>query len=300
VRLVLPVGRYLVRRFEGQSSRSREVSVEPGRTVRVDEESLTLSAAPALVSKRFVEPPAGSLTTPRANTCQIDLRVGQSFNTERSTLRTSLDLLDTSLSGATNLRCTIGERLLYVPSDLLLFGYRLGDRSGWELVPLAGLSNVGVTKLVNGDGAATSYGLQLEPELELSARRWLGGFDSLDLHVELFGHGQLGPTRALREPFNTWTGSASIGFTHGLLDLATLHAALGWSGRLHSGPGSPVEPGAKLVLGSVQTVGYQLLPLVRVHVVPWLSLDGFASLSFDLHGGPTGESFLLGLSGEFQ
>lgn len=51
-------------------------------------------------------------------------------------------------------------------------------------------------------------------------------------------------------------------------------------------------------VGAVQSIGVRQLPLVQLHVLQSLSIDGYASVLFDVHG-DVEDSYLAGVSWTF-
>ena len=293
--LALRPGRYLVRRRSADTSWAQEVAVVAGQTVLVSEEDLALTGAPLLVSKRFTEAPAGSLTTPRALTCLLSLRAGiQHGGVEHAGLR--VDAFPFELGMA----CGLSDRFTFLPSDTLL-AYRFGDRGGVELIPSGGINLVSIAGS-SSSAAISTFRYQVQAHLDL--RYWLDGSRSLDLSSGVSSTGAFAKDPLERRRLDSWSGLIGLGYTHGLLDFATLHFGATYTQLLLENGHAPSfdqrpEGSALLTVGSSQTVAGQRLPLVRVHVTPEVGLDGFAWLTFDLHGN-VADTYMIGLSGSFK
>jgi hypothetical protein len=96
-----------------------------------------------------------------------------------------------------------------------------------------------------------------------------------------------------------------LGYTHGLLDLLTLHIGAVYTQAVFQGGrplsfGDQPEGSALLSVGSAQSIGGQRLPLARVHLMQELALDGFAWVTVDLKTRAVTDAYMLGLSGSFK
>ena len=297
VKLALRPGRYLIRRRGNETYWSREVAVEPGQSVTVNEESLTLSGVPLLVSKRFLEPPSGTLSLPSALRCAAGFRGGvRHSEVSAPALQVSSGAFATEL----DLACGITDRLAVFPSGLL-FAYRLGDRGGLELIPNGGIDPL----FIRGTNADPVLAFGYRVQARLDARFWLSGLSSIDVSLAALGAGVFAKHREERHRLDTWRWIFALGYSHGFLDVATLHFGLSWTelflqdGRF-TGPREQPAAGSQLSIGSAQVFAQERLPLVRVHLSPDLGLDGFAWATIDLKTGEVSDTYMLGLTWSFN
>lgn len=290
LKLALPPGRYIVQRRSGDQVFAKEVTVEAGSSVRIEEEGLTLVGRSELAVKgALAEPLAIATTVPKG---EFELRV------ETGVIHGDLgpSIFFGGGQGFTNslaVNWGITDRLQW-PIGLPTLAYRFGERGEVEWVPWGGISNWGFA------GGSSGSVLLYELATGLDTRLWFGQHRSLNTSLSTFSNLAtipLGGGTQQRVSPDTWAARFSVGYSHTLYQLVTFNLGLAWSQNyVYEGkfPGRG-QDGGLIALGSVQAIGGRQLPLVEVHLARSFSLDGYASVGFDLHGNVQ-DSYLGGLT----
>lgn len=291
LRLAVAPGRYLLRRRTPQGTYARELDVRAGQSVAATEESLELVGATALAAKRFSEPPPDSFTTlPRGHWL-----VRPMFGVTYGPLEGAAFLEDPS---ATSRKPSIGLTLELGLTDRLqwavplpAFAYRFGEPGATEVVPWLGMTSAG-GGFSGVEGFIFTYGLGAG----VGVRQWLGADNSLNLSID--ASTMAGASRQHKVNPDTWDAAASIGYSHRIAEVVTVNLGLAvGSGVSERGRFQLHAP--RLSLGSIQAIGMRQLPLVQVHVMDKLSIDGHVGVSIDLKQGSVRDSYLVGVTKTF-
>jgi hypothetical protein len=250
VRLAVPPGRYLVRRLAPDGVRVHELSVPRQGTAALSEGDLVLVPSERLVVKGELGRPSRAATPDRGD-WQVSLGlVGSSYANAFDGVQTG------DWSGAwsgTRLqvdgRVGITDRLTW-KLGTLAFAYRFGDSSRVEVVPYAGALawHIGSTPRVTDAGrVGAGTGIRLTE----GSKALVG-----TIGVEL-------------ERKRTYQLRGSAGYEFGSR-LVTFHLGIAHVREIggYYGSGSSVW-----LVGSVQDLGLETLPLARVHLPNRFSLD---------------------------
>ena len=289
LRLAVAPGQYLVRRVDAGQIWAKQVTVGPGETIKVTETELELSGTPTIAVK-------GSAPIARASSLAQGswmLQLGAGVTTGPpsvwgSSVFESSGGLERSAAATGGLTYGITDRLTWaVPVPA--FAYRFGQPNDLELVTRAGLTSLGYSTV---DGMIGT----------LDAGAALRAWQSPRLSIIAAADAQWGfNTASSTTDARILTLSSNLGVAWEPDPLLTLNFAAG-----ASVPHRTVEPPpmaypltSSVIFGSIQTLGFRSLPLIQVHVMPQLSLDGYASWSIDIHGGGVRDRYLAGVTWTF-
>ncbi|MGC4118039.1 MAG: hypothetical protein QM765_26505 [Myxococcales bacterium] len=157
---------------------------------------------------------------------------------------------------------------------LLHLSYRFGDRGSVEFVPTLALGDVIDLEAMSGTGISLSSTmaegtfLLLAPALRLGLRVWFA--DVWTLNVTAEGAMGLQIPRAAGE-LASWSAGAALGFTRFLGDHAAASFGVRYGYSEVRGPSG--EKVNEVSLGSVQSIGGRVLPLVAVQVTRSVSVE---------------------------
>jgi hypothetical protein len=293
---------------------SKDVSVSPGASVRLDESELVAAddrlalkgSAPrsALGSEPAFDPPSAHDSLP-ASTWELRLALGtstgrrQTFGSPLYSTASDDDAadgagLERELSGVASLTYAITDRLSWsVPMPA--FAYRFGTEGAFTTIARGGLTALGYSSiegLIGNVDAGVGARAWLAPDLSLLATAsadWAFGAPARERIVAL--HGALGLSWQAAERVQLALG---VGWSGGVVvDDVSVRTADGTLLPLSD----DVEDG--VVLGAVQSLGYRPLPLLQIYVTDWLSLDAYASWAIQLDSGDVRDRYLAGFSWAF-
>jgi Caspase domain len=303
VRIALPAGQYVVRRLSDGHVLAKDVSIEPGAIVHVDESEL-IAADERLASKGDTppfDPPSKHDTLP-ASTWELRLALGVStgragtFGSQLYSNEAADEPapLERSFAGAGSFTYAITDRLSWaVPVPA--FAYRFGDEGAFTVITRGGLTAIGYSSI---------EGLIGNLDAGVSARGWLSP------DITLLSNLATGWAFGTPEREHTLSVDGSLGVTWDIADRVSLALGVGWFGGVgvrelravdENGVEVTVDEDVPsgLVLGAVQSLGYRPLPLVQIHVLEWLSLDAYASWAVDLDSGNVRDRYLAGFTWVF-
>lgn len=283
--VALAPGDYLVRRRREGVVWAREVALAPGVHVQIGEEELDLVGTDLLAAKS-VAPLQGSTTLP-AGAWELRAAVGRVYD-ETSLLFTE----EREARGHTgfDFALTVGltDRIA-ISLDEPGVAWRLGEAGDRELLLHASVPfGFGTSSVEGGFG-------RLLPVASATGRLYFGPRQSL-----LLGAGvqtALSWARGEDALFEAWRLEAQAGYVLLLGDAVTL--AFGASAGQRFADGQLVtttRPGVALQFGSALRLGTRPLPLVQIHALDWFSLDGYASVGWDVPAGTLHEQYLGGLT----
>lgn len=307
VQLAMPPGRYLIRRSDRAGNWVKEILVEPGRHDEISEQMLTRVASPfwAVKGIGFDVAPRPTLTT--LNKKSLELRVA--FGLSHGGVLNAPGFmyhLPTTTSGRNfllrlSLAYGINERLQWLAP--LVIAYRFGEQGHIEVVPWGGISSV-----------ALSYNEQPVPSWRFAFDAALGtdfvfGLQNLPhaqrviLSAALFHNGQVQlPNQA--GPSSRYAGNLPLSLTlgYGLTarNIVTLHFSMGVSqnfiadNRSVRPSWSSQDYALSFTLGSGQFIAMRPLPLIQVHALKWLSIDGYVGVTYATAQKAFIEHYLLG------
>lgn len=303
VRLALPAGSYVVRRVVDGRVLSKDISVPPGASVRVDESEL-LPADERLALKggdaAGFDPPSAHDTLP-ASTWEVRLGLGvttgrvRDFGTSVYSTESPEDApLEREFSAVGSFTYAISDRLQWsVP--LPAFAYRFGDEGELTAILRGGLTAFGYSS-IDGVLGALDAGVGVRTWLSsgfsvVSAVSTDWAFGTRERERILGLHGNLGlvwnvTDRVIVALAAGYTGGVTISDPTYLVDGGVTYVV-----------DDPVPPA--IVLGAIQSLGYRPLPLVQLHVTDWLSLDAYAAWSIDLDNGDVRDRVLGGFTWTF-
>jgi hypothetical protein len=297
LKLAVPPGSYLVRRRDDSGYSSREILVESGRPLDVDEASLTLVGAPQLASKgrRLFGLPAGARSTQPAGYFSFGIGVGYGHNEH--------PIADGFTPGPNADRQIVAylsppvwsltDRLQITPFTPG-FSYRFGQQGGTEIIPSI-YSNL----VYHQFGDLLGYSLRAD----VAVRKWLSETRNLTVRAWATSTGlfQAYPSPPSDEPQHhgpdRWVGGFALGYSQTFAEVLTLNLAVrasnafvmgAWQGYARSDLG--------LELGSVMSVGSRALPLVQWAAGETWSLDFYASTGVVPRTGDLHNTVLLGVT----
>jgi len=319
LRLALVPGRYVVRRVVDGRVYSKEVEVRAGETVTLSDVQLELTGSERLSLKDDGDhQPYSDHSTPLRN--WWELRLGLGVSSGRGGFfgsplylgaRESANApLERSFAAVGAITYGITSRLS-VAAPVPAFAYRLGNEGSFEVIPRAGLTDLGYTTWVGGGLYATVDG-------GLAVRSWLTrdlSFVSNASASSTIGHSEPDSWYFSKEGgvvrlrYRVLDAQASAGLVWNIENRVTLALGVGWSGRIRlartdSEPAvddalpQPLTSSA-VVVGAVQAIGYRPLPLLQVHLSRRFSVDGYASWSIDLRNGEVRDRYLGGFTWGF-
>lgn len=276
-----------------------------GTTVGVDEAQLEATGNERLALKDAAPEPPHDATrsTPRRGG---EIRLGLGVSTGKPRVfgsgtydpdaGTDRDVVERSITGVFSATYAITDRLAWaVPVPA--FAYRFGEHGSFEVIPRAGLTAIGYSRM--GGLLGTLDG-------GVATRLWLGREVSFLTNVVTNWDFQSESTTYPRSDFLDLGATGGIVWT--IENRVTLALGAGWSGqaRLRRAeepavplPTPPPSTSSTFVLGAVQTLGYRPLPLVQIHVSRSFSLDAYASLGIDLRNGDLRDRYLAGFTVSF-
>jgi hypothetical protein len=294
VRLALPPGRYVVRRVVGDRVLSKEVDVPAGSAATLSDAQLEAYGTRALALKGDPDSMPWSMrSTPAKRWTELRFAGGLSTGAGRTFSTTGLDgvtsrevTLERRVAASGSITYGITDRLAW-SAPLPMFTYRAGTEGSFEVLPHAGLTELGYS---SADGLVGAVGGGV------STRAWLT--PALSITADATGQWNWGRNRSVLLARATGGVSWLIG------DTVTLSAGAGWTGQRHLegdafadfAPPEFSRTTSQFFVGAVQTLGYRSLPLVQVHLSRRFSLDGYAAWWFDLAGGPVRDRYLAGFT----
>ncbi len=288
--VALPPGDYLVRRRADAGVLAIEVALPAGGQVELREEDLQLVGASALAAKGST--PAHGATSLSPGDWELRLAVGRVYED------TSLLFAEPSAaSGDTGLALSLGvglsERITLSITRPGL-SLRLGDRTtGWE-----GLAALGTSFSFGSSSAEGGFG-KLLPIASFDGRRWFGHRQSMIAGAAI--QSAVSWSRGGTSAFAAWRPQLQAGYTLTLGEVATI--AIGANaGQRFASDGWRIDatrPGVTLLVGSALTLADRSLPLVQLHLLESLSIDGYAAVGWDLATGALQEQYLGGFTWSF-
>jgi hypothetical protein len=311
IRLALVPGRYLVRRIADGRVYSKDIDVRPSATVSLDEGQLVATGNEKLAMKDAVatQPPFSAHSTMPKNWWEIRFGLGTSTGSSPVAAQlydpNSSDRLERSFTGVWSFTYGITDRLSWsVP--LPAFSYRFGNEGTFEGIARGGLASFAFAY-------ASRYAILGTLDAGFATRTWLTRDLSLVSDASIDHELHLGTERseAGAQPRDYLSLRASGGIAWNAGERLTLALGGGLTGDValqgssvalpaSTSPASIRQPGSTaFVVGSVQSLGYRPLPLVQIHLSRRFSLDGYASLGFDLRGGPLRDRYLAGFTVAF-
>ncbi len=282
LKLAVPPGRYLVRRRDSGQTFAREVTVAANSTAQVREQNLELVGTSALAVKGS-EPPAGTLTTVARGEIELKAMVGVTHPDPSGIENLPAHVLEP----ATQLGLSVGitDRLQYALP--LALAYRFGERGAVEVVPWAGVTNLGV-----GYSSVESFMLVYRIGGGLGARFWLGDSLAINASVAAISYGLWSGIRTIKPTL--WYAAPALGLSYTLLDLATINLSLASSWPIFGAGGDTV-----VSFGAVQSLGLRHLPLLQLQVSKTLALDFDLQMDVGLRTGHISDTFLAGVTWTF-
>ena len=290
-RLMVPEGRYLVRRRTEQGTFMSEVEISLRETTTVDEATLRLTPIEYLATKGEAPALEPSTIAPSAMDLQMALGVRHA-----PVIDPGLRITADQSGAAVLLRFSYGltERWQLVAPLALAYGG--GDRErGPEWIPWLGLPVVGGTQsptdgtvLTGLLGAGLDLRFRFGPRVSLNVSgNSVGAFQwaSHDVDRCSVSRAPCLPARANRRPPDSWTGQVTLGISYALSE----HVAFNFGGAVNQNllvdgkappSGLADTQGLVLSLGSVQRRGLRALPLIRVYLTDSLSLDAIVVVSY--------------------
>ncbi|HZH02629.1 MAG TPA: caspase family protein, partial [Myxococcaceae bacterium] len=268
-RVAVPSGRYLVRRVEGTRVYGREVSVEPRKSLSMNEDSLARIDEAKLASKGGPPPRRVLATTLADRDFMVRFGVGTvSISVGGAEVGSDFDW-------AGELAYGITDRLEWKPLVPFL-AYRWGTAGEREYILAGGLTGLGFEHR-EGLGSRFSY----EPTARFTFRQHLSSEVVLNASFRLESYGAFG-TEAVRKSPDTWASLLAFG-TSLTFGPFTLNPSIGWArsvlvnGRW-PGKVDGVDEGQDTVaIGSILSYGVRSLPFFQWHLSPSFALEAFAS-----------------------
>ena len=274
--LVLPPGKYVVRRRSHGETFAAEVQVDAGRSAEIREESLVLVGTPSLATKGSDSAPPVLATTLPAGTWEVGMEGGVvplPYSEEAGADLMVLPRVAVGLGDHWQLSLIMPE-----------LAYRFGTAGGTELV-----ASVGVA----GFGNRNDGNRQVSPQAAIAIHQEVGNGQAV--------FGSIGS--ATRLVLGGGSGARSF-------DEVRLGGALGWSMTL--GRHLTLSPsvafvernearaeGGTLFLGAGSSIAGRARPLVRVHLGPSWSVDGNAGFTFSTNSHEWTELYSAGTTWTF-
>ncbi|MCU0687024.1 MAG: caspase family protein [Polyangiaceae bacterium] len=298
LRLALVPGRYLVRRVADGRVYSKEVEVRPGAATSLDEGQLEVTGDERLALKDAAprERSYSAHSTLARGWWELRLALGASTGAtpfSSGLYASKSDGKDRSFASLWSLAHGITDRLtLHAPLPAL--AYRFGEEGSFEVIPRVGLTSLGYA-----DGAG-SFALLGDLDAGLAARGWVTpdlsviASTSADWNWQLQTSRGSGNYRQTRDQLLYLR--AALGLSWDVHERVTLSLGVGVNGSVTLAEAAvPVSfdaaqelprasRSAVFFFGSVQSLGYRALPLVRVHLSRRFSIDGDASVGVNLDG----------------
>lgn len=272
VTLAVPPGRYLVRRVDGSGTRAREVLVPRDGRAEVAEHDLALVGLEKLVVKGGDGPEA-----PSARAFAVGLRyvgeqnsawflqVGDPLAADGESYPDNLVLLDGHVALGERIRWRVGTAA---------FAWRVGEAGALQLFPFGGL-------------LSWNYDFRKRELRSIRLGAGLGARYPLG-PASLIGNVQVGMLADEARPMRSWGNGGearlSLGVGVAVGDALEFNLAGGLRAVHYPGQHSGETWGGQIVhipaatdltwmVGSVQELGFEALPLARLHLRRWLALD---------------------------
>ena len=286
--VALAPGEYLVRRRKDGVVWAREVALRAGDQTQLREEELLLVGSDLLASKS-IAPLRGS-TTLAAGAWELRAAVGRVYD-ETSLLFT--EAREARGHTGFDFALTVGlTDRLSLSLDEPGVAYRFGEAGDRELLVHASVPfGFGSSSVEGGFG-------RLLPAASANARLYFGPRQSLLAGAAV--QTALSWARGDDALFEAWRVEAQAGYLLTLGEVVTL--AFGASAGQRFANGwliTGTRRGLSLEFGSALQLGTRPLPIAQVHVLEWLSLDGYATVGWDLPAGTLHEQYLGGFTARF-
>ncbi|MGC4120955.1 MAG: caspase family protein [Myxococcales bacterium] len=295
LRLAVAPGRYVLRRRVPQGMYAHEFDVRAGQTVLAREESLELVGNAALSAKRFAEPPPDTFTTLPRGSWLLRPMLGVTYGTRPQGVGFSDPGFDSSvatrkfdLTFLTMLGIT--DRLQWA-LPLPAVAYRFGEPGGTEVVPWLGMTSVGLG-YSSVEGTMFSYGLGVG----IGVRQWLGPNNALNVTAGTWTQGAVSSLQKVNP--DSFDAELGLGYSHRIAEVVTVNLGVSLAAGL-SEKGRARLHNLELRLGSIQELGMRPLPLIQVHVMDKLSVDGHVGIAIDWEKGAVRDSYLIGVTKTF-
>ena len=283
LKLVVPPGRYLVRRWAREGMRAREIQVAANTVTPVREQELELVGKTNIAIKNAEPRPVTRSTVPDGM-WDIEFALGVAHERPVGGVTVGQDSPDrqsSEFTATSTFAHGFSDRVQWLVPTLAL-AYRGGEHGRFEWIPAGGMIGWGV-----GKSAMSGWILTAVLGARLDLRFWFSPRSSLELGAMAISgmYWESDGEERTAAP-ETWNGLLPLSTTHTLADTVTLSIgaaygqALLWGGEL---PDSD-ELDARLLIGSVGSIGFRPMPLVRVHLSDVVSLDAHARVAFDLSG----------------
>jgi hypothetical protein len=298
VRVAVAPARYLVRSVIAGRVHAEEFDVRPGETVSIADGQLEATGDDRLAMKGEEpparQPPIADASTPPQGHGVWQLLAGES----------EVTLSGVSVVGGSGSQVEGLTTRSFATSGS--FNYGITDRLSWTLpgglsyrFGTAGHAEVVVSAGVTSVGYAAALGLIVNPSADVKVRLWTAPGQSLILGAyasfPTFVQTESGPSPDTNLAKFLANGG-SIGYAATIGDVVTLHLAAAVTGYEPVVPTGWRTPGVTLFLGSFQSIGFQDLPLVQVHVSRRFSLDAYTQWAFTPSTNRFGDSYLAGFT----
>ncbi|HEY0250772.1 MAG TPA: hypothetical protein VGC41_04565, partial [Kofleriaceae bacterium] len=286
MRLAVMPGQYLVRRGDGAHVWGKQIAVRAGETIRVSDTDLQLTGSPAIAIKGIASATGSWLLQLGAGVTTGPEHIWGSAPFESKTSEMT-DALERSTTMTGSLTYRITDRLTWAVATPA-FSYRFGEPGRLEVTPRAGLTGIGYSSIEGLIGTA---------DAGAAIRAWTSPTFSVI--------GNAGVDYNFNTSSEVKRGVLSLDASAGIAwepsPLVSVHLATGLTipHRTTEPDDMAIPLTSTFAIGSIQTLGYEALPLLQIHVTPQLSLDGYASWSFDVHGGDVRDRYLAGFSWRF-
>jgi hypothetical protein len=300
-RLALPPGKYLVRKVADGKTYAKDIEIGASSSGSVAEEQLE-PATEHLAMKGGDAPPIGAATTLPRGWWELWLALGVSAG-PATELGTGLHETQPRVEDDTKLERTpafnistawgITDRLS-LGGPGLAFAYRFGSPDTFEIVPRAGLSSIGYSEpsgilgsLDSGLAMRIPNGEGQSVVIDATARA------PFSIH-----------TASNQEPAQRptlWRVGSAVGYTWLIDNRVSLAVGAGVSGDAELDPHDTVarRSPTDISFGSVLTLGYRPLPLIRVYLSDRFSLDGYATWTYTPKTDTLRDTYLAGFSWNF-
>jgi len=300
-RLVLPPGRYLIRRLSNGRIYSKEADLSAAGVTTIREAELEAGNAGALAMKGVSEVPAPfdlSSSLP-SGYWRLTFGVGVAIDpvwAEPGSYDSDAVLEDRvvrSLDFTFALSHAFTDRFTWnVPFPA--FSYRFGEQGGFETIPRAGIVGLGYSSM---------EGLIVMGDAGVSLRAWTAAEQSFiatfsGMATYTFPLADDDPATRNR----VWTLGATAGYGWTIRNTVSIYPGIGFQhGERPALQRLEIEgrTGNTLKLGGVLWLGYRPLPLVQLHLSRSFSLDLWASVSIELETGDLYDQYLLGFTWDF-
>ncbi len=289
-RLALAPGGYVVRRRSGDRIvAAREITVESGKTVSIEEANLEVVGTQKLGSKGTNEWLVSEHTSLPRRVTELRASFGVSYNPGPS--NTGIEFKSSDWIGNFQYAVGITDRLML--SGLAL-AYRFGDAGHREWLVSAGVRNFGF-----GFSSVESFIVNGTLGVGVDMRQWLSPTTSLWAGVNAQSYGYFSGLRT--RTFDNLTMGASLGVSHTFGEVVTVNlgASVDYTPILGAGLVGYLDPpgstGPTVVIGSALAPAGRALPLIQLHLSKHWSITGDVKLGFDLKNGKTWQSYTIGV-----